>query len=262
MTLAVAAGLCETATDAARRSGTQGSIITFATAEPQRSVFFSFSPFTGHRTSAVTSVARFSYPSVPSRSRHVRRDNEAKEERATDGRRRATFPFPFLLSNPVIHAPAVQDRMDGVKFLQGHERGGKRERENFARRCRNFAQRGSRVRTQRLSASTYGRQAAAAPAAAYDTGIAPQIVIYGSTGKWRRQCGTHLIRYERQRRSGLGWLVLCVCVHGRAISPRPGNTGGRLRRGGNSCRTTRRLGALHGKLQRKRPVRLARPTCT
>lgn len=127
MTLAVAAGLCETATDAARRSGTQGSIITFATAEPQRSVFFSFSPFTGHRTSAVTSVARFSYPSVPSRSRHVRRDNEAKEERATDGRRRATFPFPFLLSNPVIHAPAVQDRMDGVKFLQGHERGGKKK---------------------------------------------------------------------------------------------------------------------------------------
>ena len=91
--------------------------------------FFSFSPFTGHRTSAVTSVARFSYPSVPSRSRHVRRDNEAKEERATDGRRRATFPFPFLLSNPVIHAAAVQDRMDGVKFLRATREGGKRKRE-------------------------------------------------------------------------------------------------------------------------------------
>ena len=95
--------------------------------QSRRDLFFSFSPFTGHRTSAVTSVARFSYPSVPSRSRHVRRDNEAKEEeRATDGRRRATSPFPFLLSNPVIHAAAVQDRMDGVKFLQGHERGGKK----------------------------------------------------------------------------------------------------------------------------------------
>jgi len=70
--------------------------------------------------------------------------------------RRATFSlFSFVLSLfPILFASGGQDRMDGDQNLCHAKREILREREP-AGGCKNFAQRGSRARRQRLSPSTY-----------------------------------------------------------------------------------------------------------